>query len=142
MQHTFITKKVISSEQLKEAVAHPECGGICTFEGVVRNHHEGRRVIRLFYEAYELMAEKVLTQLKSEIENEWPGCHASVMHRHGELNIGDVAVAIVVWAPHRREAFAACEAMINRIKECVPIWKQEFYADGSVKWVRCHHGDS
>lgn len=136
----FITKEKISTSELSLSESYPECGGVCSFEGVVRNHHEGKEVLRLNYEAYEPMAEKVLKQLKLEIESEWSACHVAVRHRYGELEIGDVAVAIVVWAPHRAEAFAACQAMINRIKKRVPIWKQEFYGDGSFEWVACHCG--
>lgn len=123
----FLTKNIISCHELKTTTTHPECGAICSFEGIVRNHHHGKRVLKLVYEAYEPMAEKILAALKAQIETEWPDCCVAVKHRIGELNIGDVAVAIVVWAPHRKEAFAACQAMIDRIKTRVPIWKKEFY---------------
>lgn len=138
-----LTKEPIDIEKIKNH-DHPECGGICVFEGVVRNHHDGKTVTRLIYEAYEPMAEKELKKLVVEIESEWPETHVSVLHRLGNLEIGETAVGIVVWAPHRKEAFQACEAMINRLKKRVPIWKREFYSDGTIAWVSCqhHHAES
>lgn len=136
---SYVTKNKISAQDLTVEHRYPECGGLCCFEGLVRNHHEGKSVTKLFYEAYEPMAELEIEKLKNKIETEWPECHVAVKHRVGEMNIGDVAVAISVWAPHRHEAFVACESLINRIKKRVPIWKHEFYADGTHAWVACHH---
>jgi molybdopterin synthase catalytic subunit len=130
----LITREPISAFQLIEE-RHPSCGGVVTFEGRVRNHHQGRSVEHLFYEAYVPMAEKVLQTLIEEIQREWPETLLRVRHRIGQLEIGEVAVAIVVWAPHRKEAFLACEAMIDRIKERVPIWKRETYGNGERAWV-------
>lgn len=137
----LLTQDVISAADLvaRRTRAYPECGGLCTFEGIVRNHHEGLSVDHLVYEAYAPMAVKELLLLQCEIEQEWPEVHVQVRHRIGKLLLGDVAVAIAVWAPHRREAFAACEAMIDRIKKRVPIWKHEFYTDGTDQWVMCTH---
>lgn len=138
----LITEKKISASEIRNSYTHPECGGIVTFEGTVRNHHAGKSVTRLSYQAYQEMAEKVLQQLRDEIRQRWPECHIEVQHRIGDMRIGDVAVAIVAWAPHRKEAFLACEHMINRIKKTVPIWKLEHYIDGSNEWVVCcHHGE-
>lgn len=136
-----ITTETISVRALVEAGAgeHPECGGLCTFEGIVRNHHGGKSVNHLVYETYEPMAEKELQKLIDEIVSEWTDVKIQVLHRHGRLSIGDVAVAIAAWAPHRREAFRACEAMIERIKKRLPMWKHEFYGDGTDKWVMCLH---
>lgn len=136
-----IKSEKISAQDMVMADNHPECGGLCTFEGLVRNHHQGKNVTKLIYEAYVPMAESELSRLKNQIREEWPMCHVAVNHRIGEMQIGDVAVAIAVWAPHRHEAFVACEALIDRIKKTVPIWKQEFYTDGTKNWVLCsHHG--
>lgn len=130
-----ITKEVISVENLKNKDAFPDCGALCTFEGVVRNHHNGKSVKKIDYQAYEPMAEKEIAQLKEEIQKEWTGCRVRIIHRIGELQIGDIAVAIVVWAPHRREAFRACEATIDRLKKRVPIWKKEFYQEETEKYL-------
>ena len=135
----LITAQPISAAQLSSTRNYPACGALVTFDGIVRNHHEGKSVLRLEYEAYVPMAGKVMASIASEIENEWPGAHALAVHRMGPLAIGDVAVAIAVWTPHRTEAFAACKAFIDRIKKRVPVWKKEFYADETFAWVRCHH---
>jgi len=135
----MITKEKISTSDLIKENTYPECGGLCSFEGIVRNHHKGKDVTKIVYEAYEPMAEKELKSLQNEIEKEWPETHVHVKHRIGELPVSEVAVAISVWAPHRKEAFLACEAMINRIKKRVPIFKKEFYTNGKHEWVRCTH---
>lgn len=137
----FITKEPICVETWKGRMKFPDCGAVCTFEGTVRNHHEGRSVKKLIYQAYEPMAERELGRLKNEIQKEWPMCRVEITHRIGELQVGDVAVAIAVFAPHRKEAFVACEATIDRLKRRVPIWKKEFYEEGHEEWVVCtHHG--
>lgn len=136
----LITENPVSAQALKDLNLFPDCGATVTFEGVVRNHHEGKSVEKLRYESYWPMAEKTMRTLICDTQNEWPETRILAMHRVGELKVGEVAVAIVVWAPHRGEAFRACEAMINRIKKRVPVWKKEFYGDGSAAWVRCHHG--
>jgi molybdopterin synthase catalytic subunit len=109
-------------------------GGVVTFTGVVRRVSRGVQVERLEYEAYPEMAEKVMTELCSEIESEIPGCSLAVEHRVGDLSVGEVAVVIAAAAPHRAEAFAACRAMIDRLKERVPIWKKEISPDGA-EWI-------
>lgn len=138
---TLITKNPIGVQALVDEMTCQDCGALVTFEGRVRNHHGGRSVQKLIYQAYESMAESEIAKLMREIKFEWPMCQVRIRHRLGELFIGDVAVAIAVWSPHRREAFAACEAAINRLKKRVPIWKKEFYADGAAEWVICHHGE-
>jgi molybdopterin synthase catalytic subunit len=116
------------------AVAGEAYGGLVTFSGSVREQTRGRRVLRLEYEAYGPMAEKVLAAIGDEIAQKWPGCRASIIHRVGTLEPGELAVVIAAAAPHRREAFRACEYAIDRIKADAPIWKKEFYEDGEV-WV-------
>ncbi len=121
------------------AVSHPGAGGIATFLGVVRDTNDGRRVERLEYEAYASMAEKELARIAREIEAEIPGVRLAALHRVGALAIGDVAVVCAASAPHREEAFVASRRLIDRIKERLPIWKREHYADGDSKWVACAH---
>ena len=117
----------------------PACGAVAMFVGVVRNHDHGRPVSRLRYECYPSMAERVLTALVARAKNNWPVADVKVLHRVGDLNIGDAAVAIAVSAAHRDEAFSACRFLIESIKREVPIWKKQIYADGSAEWVVCHH---
>lgn len=137
----LITLQRINAIDLIKYERFPQCGAIVTFEGVVRNHHQGRSVAWLYYEAYGSMSEKILHGLIEEIQAEWPQCVVRARHRIGTIEIGEVAVAIAVWAPHRHEAFQACEAMIDRIKQRVPIWKKETYQDGKTNWVKCDFHD-
>jgi len=117
-----------------DAVRSPDAGAIATFTGLVRRHNQGRAVERLEYEAYDAMANKVMSELCDAIEAEMAGVRVAVEHRAGALVVGDVAVAIAASAPHRAEAFAACRAMIERLKEKAPIWKKEIGPDGA-EWI-------
>jgi MoaE-MoaD fusion protein len=116
------------------AVKTADTGAVATFTGCVRRHSQGREVQRLEYEAYEAMANKVLGELCTVIEAEIPGSRVAVEHRAGVLQVGDIAVVIAAAAPHRAEAFAACQQMIERLKTSVPIWKKETGPDGS-EWI-------
>ncbi len=118
-------------------VKHPKAGGLSLFLGAVRNHHEGREVLRLEYEAYAPMAVAEMKRIAEEIALETPGVRLAVAHRMGVLEVGDVAVICAASAPHRHEAFAACRALIDRIKARVPIWKREHGPDGA-HWVGWH----
>lgn len=119
------------------------CGGYVTFEGVVRGENEGKTVSRLFYECYESLARKEMDAILDEVQRRYPVHFAEAVHRVGELQIGDVAVFIQIYAPHRKEAFEACQFVIDTLKHTVPIWKKEFYTDGSTSWPMCDgcHGD-
>jgi len=138
----FITENILKPDEfLKKCQPSPACGALATFSGVVRNHHEGRDVEKLIYECYESMAEKMIQNIVNDIREEWPIDKLWVKHRVGELQVGDVAVMIVVSSAHRGEAFRACEMTIDRIKHKVPIWKKEFYQDGTSEWVLCSHSE-
>lgn len=132
--HVRILDAPLSLDRCIAAVASPETGGVCTFIGLVRRHSRGVTVERLEYEAYAAMAEKVIRELVAEIEAEVPGARLAVEHRVGTLAIGDAAVVIAAAAPHRAEAFTACRACIDRLKDRAPIWKKETGDDGAV-WV-------
>jgi molybdopterin synthase catalytic subunit len=116
------------------AVSAPHVGGIDVFLGVVRDHNDGRAVTRLEYHAYVSMAEKEMQRIADEIAREIPGVSLSALHRVGSLAVGDLAVVCAAGAVHRGEAFAACRALIDRIKHRVPIWKREHGPDGPY-WV-------
>lgn len=133
-RHVLLTAEALSLDRCLAAVTGPEMGGVCTFTGLVRRHSRGVTVQRLEYEAYGPMAEKVMHELVAEIEAELPGARLAVEHRTGTLAIGDAAVVIAAAAPHRAEAFTACRAMIDRLKDRVPIWKKELGDDGAI-WV-------
>jgi molybdopterin synthase catalytic subunit len=129
-----LTREPIDPGPLLETVRRPSDGGLTLFVGAVRDHHEGRRVHHLVYEAYDSMAERELERIRGGLETEFPGVRVAIRHRIGRLEIGDVAVAVVAAAAHREEAFAACRAGIERIKATVPIWKKEYGPEGEF-WV-------
>jgi molybdopterin synthase catalytic subunit len=133
----------LSVDECIRAVESPSAGGISVFIGIVRNENEGQTVLRLEYEAYATMAEKQMNAIADEIEREIAGTRLASLHRVGRLDVGEIAVVCVAAAAHRDEAFRACRAFIDRIKERVPIWKREHGPDGPywVGWqdARCGH---
>jgi len=133
-RHVELTDRTLSLDRCINAVRGDGMGGIATFTGMVRLHSRGTTIDHLEYEAYAPMAIKVMTELCNEIEAEIPGTRIAVEHRVGTLQIGDIAVVIAAAAPHRAEAFTACRAMIDRLKDRVPIWKKEISVDGA-EWV-------
>ncbi len=136
----LVTRDVLDAAALREAVTTPESGAVVVFEGIVRNHHEGRDVIRLEYEAYEPMAERqlravaeeVLAYANQEVSHARDGVHAiGIHHRFGMLEVGDTSLLVVVAAGHRQIAFEAGLRTVDRVKETVPVWKREWGPDGS-----------
>ena len=122
---------------LATRLAHPAFGAIASFLGTVRDHHHGRGVTRLHYECYRPMAEKVLVALISEVAERCDrDLAASVHHGIGTMTPGHVSVAIHVASAHRVAAFDACRQLIERIKQDLPVWKREFYADGRDAWLK------
>ncbi len=115
--------------------ASPRDGALCLFVGVVRNENGGRPVLRLEYEAYEEMALPLMAEIEAEVKVLWPVTEVRMVHRLGPMAIGEASVAVAVASPHRAEAFAACRYAIDTLKAKVPIWKKEFYADGSL-WLQ------
>lgn len=122
---------------LTDLVRDPSSGGFVSFEGWVRDHHEGRAVSSLSYEAYPALAVKEGERILAEALERFPVRRAACVHRVGDLGIGGLAVWVGVSSDHRHEAFEACEWIIDQVKHRVPVWKKEFFADGSVEWVRC-----
>ncbi|HET9783619.1 MAG TPA: molybdenum cofactor biosynthesis protein MoaE [Terriglobales bacterium] len=109
-------------------------GAVVTFEGVVRADADSGPVKTLFYEAYDLMAERRMAALAASAAEKWPLTHIHVLHRLGEVPVGEVSVRVIVASGHRDAAFAACRFLIDTLKASVPIWKREDRADGS-RWV-------
>jgi molybdopterin synthase catalytic subunit len=130
----YLATSPLDLTALVAQVTAPERGGVASFLGLVRDHHGGRPVSRLEYSAYAPMAEAECERIVAEAEARWP-VRVALVHRIGALAIGDAAVAVAAGGAHRDEAFAACRFMIEEVKRRVPIWKKEFYADGSVEWV-------
>ena len=116
---------------LAEVKRH-EAGAVLVFEGVTRNHHDGREVVRLEYEAYPEMANRELRALVEEAKRRWPEVRTAIAHRLGVVPLGEASVVIGVSAPHRDEAYQASRFLIDTLKATVPIWKKEIYVDGSV----------
>ena len=110
------------------------CGAICSFVGVVRATHTGRRVRYLTYEAYEPLALKVLHRIADEATREWPGAVLGIRHRIGRLDIGEASVAIAAATAHRDQAFRVCRYAIERVKQVAPIWKREYFEGGDT-WI-------
>ncbi len=133
-RHARLLGEPLSLDRCIAAVAGPGMGGIVTFTGMVRRHSRGTVVDHLEYEAYGSMAVRELVRLCDELEAEIAGARLAVEHRVGHLAVGDIAVVIAAAAPHRAEAFTACRAMIDRLKDRVPIWKKEVGEDGA-EWV-------
>ncbi len=128
----------IENIQLEEAVRTEADGAVIVFRGVARRFSRGRDVVHLEYEAYPEMAEKVMAEIGDEMKTRWPITEVAIVHRTGVLEIGQASVAIAVSAPHRGEAFAACQYAIDRLKQIVPIWKKEVWSDGS-QWIGWEH---
>lgn len=144
----LLSHEPLSIERAIALVAHPGAGAIDVFLGIVRDHADGRPVRSLEYTAYESMARKELARIVQSVEAHIPGARCAVHHRLGELFVGELAVVCAASTPHRAEAFAACRALIEKVKHDVPIWKLERGPEGQawVGWVdaRCgrHHTDA
>jgi molybdopterin synthase catalytic subunit len=115
-------------------VSGDEVGGVASFVGVVRVENAGKRVVAVEYHAYPAMAEKVMREIGTEIERLFGPLRIAMVHRTGRLSVGEASVVIAVGAAHRREALGAVSHAIERLKHEVPIWKKEFYEDGS-EWL-------
>ena len=130
----YLTDDPIDPQQLVKRVMRPSDGAYVLFEGVVRDHHEGKAVESIFYDAYRPMAEKEIDIIVRDVQAQFPEVALAVVHRLGQLVVGDSSIAIVASSPHRGESFAACRMMIDRIKQTVPIWKKERGPSGE-EWV-------
>ncbi|MUV36532.1 Molybdopterin synthase [Lentibacillus sp. JNUCC-1] len=130
----WITEDTIDVQDVINKVTRPEAGAVNVFTGIVREFTRGKQTLFLEYQAYKPMAEKKLAEIGREIEERWGDVQTAIVHRTGRLEISDVAVAIAVSTPHRKDAFEASSYAIERIKEIVPIWKKENWADGT-KWM-------
>lgn len=134
MKRFNITEKSINNQEVIDQVVHHNAGAISVFIGTVREMTGEKQTKFLHYEAYVPMAEKQLEKIGIEIQEKWPNAITAITHRIGTLQISDIAVTIAVSTPHRQDAFEASRYAIERIKEIVPIWKKEHYADGE-EWV-------
>jgi molybdopterin synthase catalytic subunit len=134
-----VASDAIDARALEAHVRDDRCGGIVTFLGVVRERADDLRPVSgLAYEAHEEMAVAEFTAIAAEIEQRHADVRIGIIHRVGELGIGEIAVAVCAASPHRAEAFDACQYAIDQLKARAPIWKKERYADGSGEWISNH----
>lgn len=130
---TFQTNP-IESGKIMEQIGTDSDGAVVSFTGRARNMSKGKEVIYLEYEIYKGMAQKELQKIVDIAFTKWPLSDCIVIHRHGRVNIGETSIFISVSSPHRDDSFKACRYIIDKIKETVPVWKKEYYFDGS-KWI-------
>ena len=138
MTHNIqLTATTIDIQECINSVLSPQCGGIDVFIGTVRDNTRGKKVLRLEFEAYDIMAVSEMYKIADKAAAKWPLHKILIQHRTGILNVGEVPVVIAVAAAHRGAAFEACRYIIDTLKETVPIWKKEVFEDGS-EWVAAH----
>lgn len=130
-----LVEEKISVDGILARVEDHGTGGVVLFLGRVRDHAQGKSVSEMDYEAHTEMALKKMQQIEDEARRRWPVKKMAIVHRTGKLQLGEVSVAIAVACAHRREAFQACQFAIDTLKETVPIWKKEYFADGEEQWV-------
>ncbi len=134
-----LTSQPIDIQKLRAQVENPACGGFVSFEGRVRNRHNGVEVLRMEYEVYPKLALTEGNRILKQIKEEFGLGAIQCVHRYGPLQIGDIAVWVAAIAPHRGECFEAVAKAMSQIKHRLPIWKHEFYVDGTDAWVQCSH---
>ena len=130
-----LTRETIDMQDLLARVNSPAAGAVVLFLGTVRELTAGLRTVALDYECYPEMAEKKLAELEAEARQRWPLVECAIVHRLGRLELGEASVAVAVSSPHRGAAFEAGQWLIDTLKQVVPIWKKENWADGTTEWV-------
>jgi MoaE-MoaD fusion protein len=130
----LLSEEPLSLERVVDEVRSDDAGAIATFTGTTRGQSRGRTVEHLDYEAYEGMAEQVMSEIAAEVAGRYELCAVAIHHRVGRVAIGETSVVIAVSAPHRQAALAACKDAIDALKERVPLWKKEVY-EGGEEWI-------
>jgi molybdopterin synthase catalytic subunit len=130
-----ITEDPIDHASIVDRVRSNQAGAVCSFLGTVRELTGDRRTTLLEYEAYPEMALAKLAELENEARERWPILESALVHRVGRLDLGEISVIVAVSCPHRGDSFEACRWLIDRLKQEVPIWKREVWADGTEEWV-------
>ena len=133
-----LTHAAIDVGAMLAAGTHPACGAVNLFLGTTRDHHDGRRVVRLEYEAYEKMALDTLDGLERAARERFGLLHCAIVHRLGLVPVTEASVAVVASAPHRAAAFDAARWVMDELKRRAPIWKKEHFAEGDAAWVKGH----
>ncbi|PQO42542.1 molybdenum cofactor biosynthesis protein MoaE [Blastopirellula marina] len=130
-----LTEGQINAEQVTAAVESPRCGAVVLFLGTTRQFTDAKETVTLTYTAYAPMAQSQMEKLAAQAKQRWPVEHCAIVHRLGEVPIGEASVAVAVSSPHRRDAFEAASWLMDRLKELVPVWKKEHWAEGGTDWV-------
>ncbi|MFW7379933.1 MAG: molybdenum cofactor biosynthesis protein MoaE [Oligoflexus sp.] len=141
MSQTYVaidTQPITLRDGLPISLERGQNGALVHFEGRIRKTHDGKVVSKLFYECYRPLAMKEMDRILSEANALFGLNQSFLIHRIGELSVGDTAVWVGVASPHRKEAFAGCSYVMDQLKERVPIWKKEIYVDGSLTWPGWH----
>jgi molybdopterin synthase catalytic subunit len=132
-----ISGQAIDLSAFREQLLDRSCGAYVQFDGWVRDHNEGQKVLRLEYEVYESLAVKEGNRIIAEARERFGVSNARTIHRKGKMELSDVAVVVGVSSAHRAEAFDACRYIIDQAKVRLPIWKKEYYESGEAEWVNC-----
>ena len=131
-----ITTLPIDPAKVMKAVKDDSAGGTVLFVGTIRNVSEGKSVTGLRYEVYEEMAERKMKEIEERVMERWPVRKLAMVHRYGDLQVGEVSVAVAVSSEHRGDAFEACRYAIDTIKKSLPLWKKERLKGGKEGWVK------
>ena len=132
-----LTQNPISSEEATRIIRHPSCGALVTFAGNIRDENEGKRVFALEYEVYEFFFHAEVGRIVEELRKKWSFHEFALIQRVGKLEVGELGILIAISSPHRREALEALSYAIEQFKKRAPVWKKEYYQEGS-HWVACH----
>lgn len=129
-----VTADELDPGRVVEHVRRDDAGAIALFYGIVRDHNRGRKVMHLEYDAYPEMATKVMQRIADEVKERFNIAETAIQHRTGRLEVGETSLLVAVSSAHRKEAFEACHALVDRLKEEVPIWKKEVF-EGGEEWI-------
>ena len=130
----YLTKNKIEIDAFLQEARHPASGGMVIFSGDTRNHNKGRPVKYLEYESHETMAEKMIEDILQHAKEKWNLNYAFCQHRLGRVDIKESAVIVITSSAHRKQAYESNIYIIDEVKSTVPIWKHEFFEDGTVEW--------
>lgn len=134
MDYIEITDEILDVNKISHMVTDPSCGAISIFVGITRDNFDGKKVLRLEYEAYKPMAKKKMNEICDSIRKQWEIHNIAMIHRINVVPISEASIVIAISSPHRKESLQAVEYAIDTLKATVPIWKKEIYADESSSW--------
>ncbi|MFW5898412.1 MAG: molybdenum cofactor biosynthesis protein MoaE [Candidatus Saliniplasma sp.] len=134
-ERIIVTEDDFEIDELKDHILSESSGAVVVFNGVVRGNSRGKKIERLEIQRYPEMTEEELNKVRDETINNFKVDEVLIVHRYGDLKVGDNIVGIVVTAPHRDAAFSACRYCIDRLKEIVPLWKKEKTENGETEWI-------